>query len=323
MPPVGNEEASGSPWMSSLPENSASAVPSPCGSKNESCFSAVSPVSGWNQCVKCVAPFSSAQSFIAAATASARSASSPSPVSIARWSFLKTSFGRRERCAASEKTLAPKTVAPGWVRSMAPRAPPLTLHWAALTFGCRVRGGMSRAVLLLRNGRLATLARFRATGVVRVDKRASPSGEERASDGKRPQAEVSTRGQRPNRSPRRSSWTTPIPRRSSSHVKNGAGARSARGGAGRAGPTGHGTGRHLERERPAAVRRHQLHVGDRRGLPGDVHAGGLRLPGDRLLARQERRHRGREDPHELLDRRDHVLGCWLRVRLRGGEVHRA
>ncbi len=47
MPPVGKEEASGSPWISSLPENSASAVPSPTGSKKESCFSAVSPVSGW------------------------------------------------------------------------------------------------------------------------------------------------------------------------------------------------------------------------------------------------------------------------------------
>ncbi len=31
MPPVGKEEASGSPWISSLPENSAIAVPSPAG----------------------------------------------------------------------------------------------------------------------------------------------------------------------------------------------------------------------------------------------------------------------------------------------------
>ena len=51
MPPVGNDEASGSPWISSLPENSAIAVPSPTGLKNESCFSAVRLVSGWNQCV--------------------------------------------------------------------------------------------------------------------------------------------------------------------------------------------------------------------------------------------------------------------------------
>ena len=31
MPPVGNDDASGSPWISSLPENSAIAVPSPVG----------------------------------------------------------------------------------------------------------------------------------------------------------------------------------------------------------------------------------------------------------------------------------------------------
>ena len=31
MPPVGNDDASGSPWISSLPENSAIAVPSPAG----------------------------------------------------------------------------------------------------------------------------------------------------------------------------------------------------------------------------------------------------------------------------------------------------
>src|SRR4051812_42041607 len=117
---------------------------------------------------------------MAAATASASGPSRPSPVSIARWRRLKMSLGSRWRWTASEKTLAPKTLAPGWVRSTAPRAPPLTLHWAALTFGCRVRGGMSRAVLLLRNGRLATLARLRATGVVRVDKPAAPSGEEQA-----------------------------------------------------------------------------------------------------------------------------------------------
>ena len=44
-------------------------------------------------------------------------------------------------------------------------------------------------------------------------------------------------------------------------------------------------------------------MGDRRRRARDVHAGGLRVPRDRLLARQERRHRGREDPDELLDRR--------------------
>ena len=51
MPPVGKEEASGSPWISSLPEKSASEMPPSAGLKNESCFSAVRPVSGWKTCV--------------------------------------------------------------------------------------------------------------------------------------------------------------------------------------------------------------------------------------------------------------------------------
>src|SRR5262249_16980406 len=51
MPPDGKLEASGSPLISSLPVNSATALPSAVGCRNESCFSAVMPVSGWNQCV--------------------------------------------------------------------------------------------------------------------------------------------------------------------------------------------------------------------------------------------------------------------------------
>ena len=47
MPPEGKLEASGSPLISSLPENSATALPSPVGDRNESCFSAVIPVSGF------------------------------------------------------------------------------------------------------------------------------------------------------------------------------------------------------------------------------------------------------------------------------------
>jgi hypothetical protein len=37
--------------------------------RKASCFSAVSPVCGWNQCVKCVTPFSIAHSLMASATA--------------------------------------------------------------------------------------------------------------------------------------------------------------------------------------------------------------------------------------------------------------
>jgi hypothetical protein len=51
MPPDGKLEASGSPLINSLPRNSAIAVPSFVGDRKESCFSAVMPVNGWNQCV--------------------------------------------------------------------------------------------------------------------------------------------------------------------------------------------------------------------------------------------------------------------------------
>ena len=46
MPPFGKLEASGSPCTSVLPENSMIAPPSPSGDRKQSCFSAVSPVSG-------------------------------------------------------------------------------------------------------------------------------------------------------------------------------------------------------------------------------------------------------------------------------------
>ena len=51
-PPEGNEEASGSPLINSLPENSIRTFPFSFGAEmKESCFSAVVPVNGWNQCV--------------------------------------------------------------------------------------------------------------------------------------------------------------------------------------------------------------------------------------------------------------------------------
>ena len=43
-------------------------LPPSLGEIKESCFSAVTPVMGWNQWVKWVAPFSMAQSFMALAT---------------------------------------------------------------------------------------------------------------------------------------------------------------------------------------------------------------------------------------------------------------
>ena len=50
-PPEGKEDASGSPRISSLPENSIMIFPPPAGAMKLSCFSAVTPVMGWNQWV--------------------------------------------------------------------------------------------------------------------------------------------------------------------------------------------------------------------------------------------------------------------------------
>ena len=50
-PPDGKLEASGSPSIKFFPENVAIALPSGVGSKKESCFSALEPVNGKNQCV--------------------------------------------------------------------------------------------------------------------------------------------------------------------------------------------------------------------------------------------------------------------------------
>ncbi len=58
-----------------------------------SCFSAVTPVSGWNQWVKCVAPFSMAHSFMAFATWLAKSMFKGSPLSRVFLRALKVSLG--------------------------------------------------------------------------------------------------------------------------------------------------------------------------------------------------------------------------------------
>ena len=50
-PPEGKLEASGSPLISSFPEKSIITLPSGEGEIKLSCFSAVIPVRGWNQCV--------------------------------------------------------------------------------------------------------------------------------------------------------------------------------------------------------------------------------------------------------------------------------
>ena len=63
-------------------------LPSLVGEMKESCFSAVMPVIGWNQWVKWVAPFSTAQSFIALATTFATLISRGAPSSIVLMSDL-------------------------------------------------------------------------------------------------------------------------------------------------------------------------------------------------------------------------------------------
>ena len=69
--------------------------PSSLGVMNESCFSDVMPVSGWNQCAKCVAPFSSAHSFIAWATSFAMSRSRALPSLMTLVSSLYVGLGSR------------------------------------------------------------------------------------------------------------------------------------------------------------------------------------------------------------------------------------
>ena len=77
-----------------------------------------------------------------------------------------------------------------------------------------------------------------------------------------------------------------------------------------------GTGSDDRRDGLEPDQRAQHHLGHLRGLPGDVHAGRFRLPGDRLLAWQERRRGRRQDPHQLLHRLHRLVGVWIRARVR-------
>ena len=51
IPPLGKEEASGSCWERAEAEKDSTTPPYWFGVINASCFSAVPPVRGWNQCV--------------------------------------------------------------------------------------------------------------------------------------------------------------------------------------------------------------------------------------------------------------------------------
>ena len=106
-PPEGKLEASASPPMRFFPLNACTACAVPRGSTKLSCFSAVPPVRGWNQWVKCVAPFASAQSFIACATSSAMDGSRGFPSLTVASSLAAVAFGRKARISFSPKTSSP------------------------------------------------------------------------------------------------------------------------------------------------------------------------------------------------------------------------
>ena len=93
--------------MRFLPLKRWTACAGPAGSRKASCFSAVPPVRGWNQWVKCVAPFESAQSFIACATSSAMEGSSGLPSLMVASSLAAVALGRYARISFSPKTSSP------------------------------------------------------------------------------------------------------------------------------------------------------------------------------------------------------------------------
>src|SRR6185369_2391589 len=111
MPPDGNEDASGSLWMSWAPLNRSIGIPSSSKVRKASCFSAVSPVCGWNQWQKCVAPFSSAHSFTAWATSLAMEGSSLWPRRIVSCRDCALALGSFSRMVARSNVLHPKVSA--------------------------------------------------------------------------------------------------------------------------------------------------------------------------------------------------------------------
>jgi hypothetical protein len=96
--------------MSWLPEKPSMTPPESSQLMNASCFSAVRPVMGKNQCVKCVAPRSIAHSFIACATVCATSGESRSPFFTVLRTALNTSRGRRSCMVRQLKVFTPKYV---------------------------------------------------------------------------------------------------------------------------------------------------------------------------------------------------------------------
>ena len=226
---------------------------------------------------------------------------------------LEDGLGEALALDGGEKTLAPKTVAPGWVRSVTRarrRSGSTGRHGRS---GCAAwhgsmgpLGGNDRQPMPARANAVSKWTNFAAC--VRPLEDAPPLGEGSGPDfGPWPKTRAALRGDS-----RRDSRT-----RRTKTLKDAITGGSCAASAGAAGcPLWPAADTFEPAQQSARQRRDQLDLGGRRRLPRDVHAGGLRVPGDRLLPRQERGHRGREDPHELLDRRAHVLGGGLRLRLR-------
>src|SRR4051794_13376581 len=125
---------------------------------------------------------------MAAAAASASSASSEWPASRLSCRRRETAFGRRWGWTMGEKAVAPEICAPGAVRSVVPRAPPFGCHCAAMTFCVLVRA-MAR-----------TLNAPRSPGVVHADnpsERLPVQTAHRRTTGRTRRAEVPTHVQRP------------------------------------------------------------------------------------------------------------------------------
>src|SRR6185312_17060712 len=107
-PPDGKLDASGSLWINCSPVNDSMGWRSSSNDRNASCFSAVRPVCGWNQCVKCVTPREIAHSLITWATVGAMSWSSFFPWRIEDRSLAYTSRGNLARICLTPNVLTPK-----------------------------------------------------------------------------------------------------------------------------------------------------------------------------------------------------------------------
>ena len=93
--------------MSWAPLKRSMGRPSSSKVRKASCFSAVSPVCGWNQWQKCVAPLPSAHSLTACATSLAMAGSSLLPRRIVSWRDLKTGLGSFSFIALTSNVLLP------------------------------------------------------------------------------------------------------------------------------------------------------------------------------------------------------------------------